>query len=83
MCFSKKNAWIFFISLPLSLSPVTTGAGAGDRRACPGSHACAGHGSGGDSGGGARARAGHGSGSGGGGGDGSMICHSIEKNCDL
>ena len=26
----------FFISLPLSFSPVTTGAGAGDRRARPG-----------------------------------------------
>ena len=69
MCFSKKNAWIFFISLPLSFSPVTTGAGAGDRRALPG----------------ARARHGSGGGGGGGGGDGSVICSSIKKImiCDL
>ena len=45
MCFSTKK-----ISLPLSFSPVTTGAGAGDRRARPGARA--GHGSGGGGGGG-------------------------------
>jgi len=49
MCFSKKKTWIFFYLSPsLSFSPVTTGAGAGDRRARPGARA--GHGGGGGGG---------------------------------
>ena len=40
----------FFLSLPLSFSPVTIGAGADDWRARP--HARTGHGSGGGGGGG-------------------------------
>ena len=65
ICFSKKKTWIFFISLPFSFSPVTTGAGDGDRRARPGTPP--------------RARAGRGSSGGGGDGGGYVIYHSIEK----
>ena len=50
MCFNIKKHIVFFISLPLSFSLVTTGAGAGERRARPGARA--GHGSGGGDGGG-------------------------------
>jgi len=46
MCFNVKKHMDFFIFL--FFSPVTTGAG--DRRACPGARARAGHGSGGGGG---------------------------------